>query len=134
MGRASITSFPPTTDQPIEVFTVSRRVGYSDLDLKTYAGVKTLEKRVQDSVNAACRALDAQFPLDPRQTSSCSRQARNDAMAQVRAAIAAAAKIPPDRPWYSPVDGRRHAAAVEVDPAPNHRIRKPLTGGTRPGR
>lgn len=92
--QTSLTRFSPTTDHPIQVFTLSHRVGYSDLDLRTYAGVKTLEKRVQDSVQAACRELNAKFPLDPRENSSCSRQARTAAMAQVRAAIAAAGKNP----------------------------------------
>lgn len=90
--HTSITDFSPTTDQPIQVFTLSHPVGYSDLDLKTYAGVKTLERRVQDSVRAACRELNAKFPLDPRGNSNCARQARSGAMVQVRAAIAAAAK------------------------------------------
>ena len=90
--HTSITDFSPTTDQPIQVFTLSHPVGYSDLDLRTYAGVKTLEKRVQDSAKAACRELNAKFPLDPRESSSCARRARSGAMVQVRAAIAAAAR------------------------------------------
>ena len=68
------------------------RLGLGAAGLLLGLGVANAHRLNSISVQVVRRALDAQFPLDPRQTSSCSRQARNGAMAQVRAAIAAAAK------------------------------------------
>jgi UrcA family protein len=79
---------------PIEQITLTRRVGYSDLDLKSKAGADTLEKRVADTAKAACEELDKHYPLLQKNAADCVKAANAEAMVQVKAAVAAAAKGP----------------------------------------
>jgi UrcA family protein len=82
------------TGAPIEEVTLTRRVGYSDLDLKTKAGADALDKRVAEAAEATCAELDKQYPLLPNTSADCAKTANANAMVQVKAAIAAAAKRP----------------------------------------
>lgn len=84
VGRSS------TTGAPVELVTLTCRVGYSDLDLKSHAGAVTLEKRVRETAKLACDQLDKRYPLDSSESPSCTKKATDEAMVQVHAAIAAA--------------------------------------------
>ena len=72
---------------PIEEISLKRRVSYSDLDLAMEAGVATLEKRVTEAANGACKELDKMYPLTAPSEMSCSKAATDDAMKQVHAAV-----------------------------------------------
>ncbi len=78
------------TGLPTEEVTVTRRVGYSDLDLKTHLGTLALKRRVEQAARLACKQIDALYPLERREAPSCIRQAIAGANAQVEEAIAAA--------------------------------------------
>jgi UrcA family protein len=80
------------TGAPIELVSLTRRVSYADLDLKTQIGAAELEKRVNETAQAACKQLDDLYPLTAPGGPSCVKGAVEDAMTQARAAIAAAAK------------------------------------------
>jgi len=75
---------------PIEQITLTRRVGYSDLDLTTHAGATELEKRVNDTATAACKELDRLYPLTAPSAGTCAKSAADGAMKQVHTAIEAA--------------------------------------------
>jgi UrcA family protein len=75
---------------PIEQITLTRKVGYQDLDLTTQAGATALEKRVKDTAGEACKEIDRLYPLSTPGGASCVKTAVDDAMKQVHAAIAAA--------------------------------------------
>ncbi|HYM35153.1 MAG TPA: UrcA family protein [Steroidobacteraceae bacterium] len=79
---------------PIELVTISRHVNYADLDLVTPAGAAALEKRVGNTATELCKKLDRIYPYTAKgteSTQSCIKKASDDAMAQVRAAIASVA-------------------------------------------
>jgi UrcA family protein len=80
------------TGTPVEMITLTRHVSFADLDLTTHAGAVELEKRVNDSANAACTKLDTLYPLTAKQSPACTKTSTDKAMVQVRAAIAAAEK------------------------------------------
>jgi UrcA family protein len=80
------------TGTPVELITLTRHVRFADLDLTTHAGAVELEKRVNDSANAACTKLDTLYPLTAKQSAGCTKKSADNAMVQVRAAIAAAEK------------------------------------------
>lgn len=75
---------------PTEEVTVTRRVSYSDLDLKTYAGAMALKRRVEDAAQVACKQIDELYPLEQSQAPSCVRQSVAAADEQVKAAVSAA--------------------------------------------
>lgn len=78
---------------PIEQITLTRKVSYTDLDLKTQAGAAELEKRVKDTAKSACDELDTLYPLTKTaaETATCVKKSTDDAMVMVRRAIAVAA-------------------------------------------
>jgi UrcA family protein len=80
------------TGAPIELVTLSRHVSYSDLDLVSHAAAVELEKRVNDTAAALCKQLDTLYPLSKDTRPNCAKQASDDAMPQVRSAVAAAEK------------------------------------------
>lgn len=86
----SVVGRSPTSGAPIENIALTRRVSYSDLDLRTHAGAQELEHRVRSTAKAACDQLDDLYPHTERYSADCTRKATDDAMAQVRVAIAAA--------------------------------------------
>lgn len=75
---------------PTEQVTVTRRVSYSDLDLKTYAGAAALKRRVEDAAQAACKQIDELYPIEQAQAPSCVKDSVAAADEQVKAAVAAA--------------------------------------------
>jgi UrcA family protein len=77
---------------PIEEVTLTRRVSYGDLDLAKTAGAAELQRRVDQTAKDACKELDNRYPFEDRQLTDCTKSAVDKAMAQVRAAVAAAEK------------------------------------------
>jgi UrcA family protein len=75
---------------PTEEVAVTRRVSYSDLDLKTYAGALALKRRVQKAARLACKQLDELYPLEQPHAPSCIKETVAAANPQVEAAIGAA--------------------------------------------
>ena len=82
-----------TIGAPIEQATRTRRVSYTDLDLTTYAGAKTLKRRVREAASEACRKLDDLYPLEERQAPMCVEDAVAGASRQVHGAIAKARRV-----------------------------------------
>jgi UrcA family protein len=78
---------------PIEQITLTRKVSFADLNLKTQAGAAELEKRVKDTAKSACDELDTLYPLTKSvaETATCVKKSTDDAMVMVRRAIAVAA-------------------------------------------
>jgi|GEM_PF-1353670 len=69
-------------------FSVSQRVGYSDLDLTKQTDVEKLRERVKVAAKDTCKELDRRFPVStyiPVTTRSCARDALRDGLAQVDA-------------------------------------------------
>ena len=69
---------------------LTRKVGYKDLDLATHAGAAELEKRVNDTAKSLCERLDKLNPMTTSQGPSCIKEAASAALVQAHAAIAAA--------------------------------------------
>jgi UrcA family protein len=67
----------------------------SDLDLVSYAGVKTLEKRVNDAAMAACKDISRQYPNATPSEVECAKTATDKAMVEVQQIVAAAGKKAP---------------------------------------
>ena len=82
------------TGAAIEEISLMRRVSYADLDLSTKSGADALEKRVNDAAKGACDELDKNYPLTEKSAPDCTKAAIKDAMVDVRAVVAAAAKRP----------------------------------------
>jgi UrcA family protein len=74
----------------VELISLTRRVDYKDLDLKQQASVAELETRVNEVAQEACAQLARVYPLSDPQTPDCVKDAVEKAMAQVKAAVAAA--------------------------------------------
>jgi UrcA family protein len=83
----------PPIGAPIDIAAVTYRVSYADLNLATSAGAKTLEERVTEAAQRACKQLEnaagpnaLSVPGDP----PCLKTAVDAAMKKAREAIAAA--------------------------------------------
>jgi UrcA family protein len=80
---------------PIEVISLSRQVGYSDLDLTTASGVGAFKNRVMETAKTACAQLDQLYPesMNPPDPSNqnCVKAATDNGLAQVDLIMAAAA-------------------------------------------
>jgi UrcA family protein len=76
----------------VEMISLTRRVDYKDLDLKRQVSVAELETRVKEVAEEACAQLARVYPLSDPQTPDCVKDAVEKAMAQVKAAVAAANK------------------------------------------
>lgn len=72
---------------PIKEITVQSRVSFSDLNLTTDEGVKTLEARIRDAATSSCKDIIVQFPVQGSSDAECARRAVKDAMVQARQAI-----------------------------------------------
>jgi UrcA family protein len=72
---------------PIEEVTITHRVSYADLDLTKTADAAELRRRVQETARAACRQLDALYPLEAKNARECTRNAIARASSQVDNAI-----------------------------------------------
>jgi UrcA family protein len=75
---------------PTEEVTVSRRVGYSDLNLTTHLGTMALRERVKKAAELACKQIDELYPLERSEAPQCIKDAIAAADRQVDEAIAAA--------------------------------------------
>jgi UrcA family protein len=75
---------------PTEEVTVTRRVSYADLDLKTYSGAQALKQRVKEAAKLACKQIDKLYPLEQSDTPNCIKESVVEADRQVDEAIAAA--------------------------------------------
>jgi UrcA family protein len=53
---------------PIEEVSLSRHVGFSDLNLKTPAGKDELDKRIKAVAKEACEQIKKLYPLEQRDT------------------------------------------------------------------
>lgn len=69
---------------------MSYTVGFADLDLSTQSGRVELEGRVREAATEMCLLLAERYAADRTDATRCTRQAVDDAMPQVQAAIAAA--------------------------------------------
>ena len=77
---------------PLEIISIARRVSYADLDLRSASGAAELQKRVNDTAQAACKELDKLYPLTEKDSPACTKKATDAGLSEARAAIAAAAK------------------------------------------
>jgi UrcA family protein len=80
------------TGIPIEQVSLSREVGYGDLDLSTPEGKAKLEKRIKTVAREACGQLHKLYPLDTWDTDNrtCIADAVDRAMNQEKAIVAGA--------------------------------------------
>lgn len=78
------------TGAPIEDVAITARIRFSDLDLASGAGVATLNKRIRDFANGACKHLEIDYPVGTPEWMVCMKTAIEEAQPQVQAAIAAA--------------------------------------------
>jgi UrcA family protein len=77
---------------PVEEVTLTRRVSYGDLNLAKTADAAELQRRVDQTAKDSCKELDDRYPFEDKQIKDCTKTTVDKAMAQVRAAIAAAEK------------------------------------------
>jgi UrcA family protein len=74
-----------------ELASVRLRVGYADIDLATPAGAAMLEQRIREAARRACRDLEILYPdTAGSRDRPCMKAALDPALAEARAAIAAA--------------------------------------------
>lgn len=78
-----------SSGSPIELITLTKRVGYADLNLALQADVEQLNKRINDTAEEACKQIKSLYPLDPSDP-TCVKKAVDGGMAQAKVAIAAA--------------------------------------------
>ena len=71
------------TGASIDLVTMETRVVYKDLDLKTVAGSKALDKRIADAARSACTSLENLYPVGSPDTVVCTKEAIKGAQAQV---------------------------------------------------
>jgi len=64
--------------------TLSYRIGYGDLDLRSGAGRSELERRVSDAAVAACKEIGRVYPFAEPNDAECTRISRDRAMQQVK--------------------------------------------------
>jgi UrcA family protein len=72
----------------VERVTISRKVGYADLNLSNPSDVAELERRVKAAANDDCRQLDRQFSktyIPQSEGANCVRNAARPALASVDA-------------------------------------------------
>ena len=87
VGRSSVGA-------PINQVSLSYKVSYADLDLKTADGTKKLDERVKTAADAACKELDRAFPLSTPDSGACAKSAVAGAKMKVKEVVAAAATKP----------------------------------------
>jgi len=89
--RKSFTSEPYSA--PRTITRMSRGISYRDLDLTSDADVAKLEVRVKQTAEEICRQLDRppkSISISPKDMKTCVRSASENALADVRAAVASA--------------------------------------------
>jgi len=67
---------------PIERVSMTATVRVADLDLKTTAGVKELNKRVRDVAASLCKSLEVDYPIGTPEYVTCIKQAVTAASSQ----------------------------------------------------
>lgn len=72
---------------PVYEVSMSYRVSYADLDLRTQAGVNELETRVAKAAKEACAAIDRQYSKSEPRGAACTKAALDEAKSQVQDAI-----------------------------------------------
>jgi UrcA family protein len=72
---------------PTELIQLTRRVGYSDLNLTKYADVTKLKTRIDTTAKQACKALADMYPLVAPNNPDCVKEAVDGAMKQAQVAI-----------------------------------------------
>ena len=75
-----------------EPYTLARHIRLRDLDLSTPAGEADLQKRIAANPTAVCAKLSELYPNIYTSTRRCEKGAVQDAMIQVRAAVARAGR------------------------------------------
>jgi UrcA family protein len=80
----------------VEVVSLTRRVGYGDLDLATPSGVAAFTARIAETAKQACSQLDtlypdSRYPADPA-NQDCVKTAIDHGLAQATIVIASAGK------------------------------------------
>lgn len=73
------------------------RVDYSDLDLASEAGIRSLDGRIRHAASSACGTASPADPAGKRNLKRCRADARASVSQQRAAAIAAARQAPSDR-------------------------------------
>ena len=66
-----------------QIVKMSVRVPYGDLDMRTPAGVATLNQRVREAANYVCGQLENMYPTGSPEEFYCAKQAIGDAQPQV---------------------------------------------------
>ena len=81
------------TGIPIEQVSLSREVGYGDLNLKTAEGREKLDHRIKTVAREACKQLHTLYPLDTWTTDNrtCIADAVQGAMNQEKTVVASLA-------------------------------------------
>lgn len=74
---------------PVLALSVTHYVPYTDLDLATSAGMAELESRVHRAARHGCREIDMSYRDARPSDSICARVATQEAMARIRALVAA---------------------------------------------
>ena len=77
------------------VLSASSNVSFADLDISKFAGISTLEKRINDTATVTCNQLKRKYPESvyvPVQSSDCVKAATDQAMNQVFAIMVASTK------------------------------------------
>lgn len=87
-------SLPKKAGEQLELISVNRAVSFHDLNLKDAADQKTLETRINQAAQDACKELDKRFPknvyIPVPANQDCVANATNGAMLVVTQLIAAA--------------------------------------------
>jgi len=78
-----------STGVPVVMFTVSYKVSYEDLDLRTTEGMVELTKRIEDAAKQGCREIGLAYRTAQPSDWLCARHASKEAMAEVQQSVAA---------------------------------------------
>jgi UrcA family protein len=112
VGELTVTGAWYEDGRPV---TLSRVVSYADLDLRYQRDQDVLRQRINSTAREICDELGEARPDHTNLGRSCQDKAVNDAMGQVRAAVAYALNTPPA--YVAPVAPSADAADV-APPAP----------------
>ncbi|HTT03696.1 MAG TPA: UrcA family protein [Steroidobacteraceae bacterium] len=77
---------------PVEQVTLTREVGYRDIDIHSPAGITTLRRRIDRTARDACAELTHIYPISSWTSSNqeCVETAVNNALSQLPSDVAAA--------------------------------------------
>jgi UrcA family protein len=86
----SPTTYKLVANSHVEYHALARHISLRDLDLSTPAGAAALQQRVAANATAVCSRLSELYPEVITSLRRCEKDAVQDAMIQVRAAVARA--------------------------------------------